>query len=58
MTKKINKIKKKNKNDATSSHKNFKGKSLFSVLDLYKYFRINDANRSTIDATSNYVKQT
>ena len=34
------------------------GKSPFSVLALYKHFRINDANRSTNDATSKHATQT
>ena len=33
-------------------------KSPFSVLNLYKHFRFNDANRSTNDATSKQATQT
>ena len=34
------------------------GKSPFSVLALYKHFRINDTNRSTNDANSKHATQT
>ena len=34
------------------------GKSSFSVLALYKHFRINDANRSTNDPASRHATQT
>ena len=47
------------------SHRNFKKAQLdlkgnfpFSVLALYKHFRISDANRSTNDATSKHATQT
>ena len=35
-----------------------KGKSPYSILALYKYFRINDANRSTNGTTSKQAAQT